>query len=63
MKTQTKEEMIQAGAANDEADKAIRLFELLKPGLKIKSNGRIDTSCGDKAPLGLYRTIGNQIFS
>jgi hypothetical protein len=63
MKTQTMEEMILQGATKDEAENAARLFELLRPGLKIKRNGRIDTSGGDKTPLGLYRTIGSLIFS
>jgi hypothetical protein len=63
MKTQTIEEMEKAGADRAEATAAVALFELLKPGLKIKRNGRIDTTGGDKTPLGLYRTIGSQFFS
>jgi hypothetical protein len=63
MKTQTIEEMIKAGATKEEAENAARLFELLRPGLKIKRNGRIDTSGGDKTILGLYRTVGSKIFS
>lgn len=55
--------MVEAGADSEEAENAYRLFELLRPGLKIKRNGRINTSCGDKTPLGLYRTIGSKIFS
>jgi hypothetical protein len=31
------------------------LIDLL--GLKVKKNGRVDTSWGDKTPLGLYLTI------
>lgn len=56
-------EMVEAGADSEEAENAYRLFELLKPGLKIKRNGRVNTSAGDKTPLGLYRTIGSKIFS
>jgi len=56
-------EMVEAGATAEEAEKAYELFEMLKPGLKIKKNGRIDTNAGDKTPLGLYRTIGRFIFS
>lgn len=26
-------------------------------GLKMKKNGRVDTTWGDKTPLGLYRTL------
>jgi hypothetical protein len=63
MKTPTIEEMILAGATKEEAENAYKLFELLRPGLKIKKNGRIDTNAGDKTPLGLYRTIGRFIFS
>lgn len=57
MKTQTIEEMIKVGATHDEAEMVIELMDLLGPGLKIKRNGRIDTSYGDKTPLGLYRTL------
>jgi hypothetical protein len=63
MKTQTIDEMILAGATKEEAEKAHQLFEMLKPGLKIKNNGRIDTAFGDKTTLGLYRMIGSHIFS
>jgi hypothetical protein len=63
MKTQTINEMLQAGATQDEAEKAMKLFELLRPGLKVKRNGRVDTTSGDKYPLGLYRLIGSIIFS
>jgi len=57
MKTQSIDEMMEAGATKDEAEQAIKLFELLRPGLKVKRNGRIDTTGGDKYPLGLYRII------
>jgi hypothetical protein len=63
MKTQTVNDMIEAGATKEEAQKAMDLFILLRPGLKVKKNGRIETTCGDKYILGLYRTIGSQIFS
>lgn len=56
-------EMVGAGATAEEAEKAYELFEMLKPGLKVKKNGRVDTRWGDKTPLGLYRTIGSKIFS
>jgi hypothetical protein len=54
---QTVEEMIAQGATPDEAEKAHALIEILLPGLRIKPNGRIDTTVGDKTPLGLYRFI------
>jgi len=62
MKTQTIKDMIDAGATQEEAQAALDLFEILRPGLKIKRNGRIDTTHGDKTVLGLYRTIGRVIF-
>ena len=63
MKTQTIKDMVKQGATLDEAKNAFELFAILRPGLKVKQNGRIDTTCGDKTPLGLYRTIGSHIFS
>lgn len=33
----------------------LKLIEVL--GLKVKANGRVDTSIGDKTPMGLTRTI------
>ena len=57
MKTQTIEQMIEQGATKDEAENALLLFELLRPGLRVKRNGRVDTTAGDKTPLGLYRII------
>ena len=63
MKTQTLTEMYDAGADDQEAANAFKLFNLLKPGLKVKRNGRVDTSGGDKTILGLYRMIGGQVFS
>lgn len=62
MKTRTIKEMITLdGATPEEAKAAFDLLELLRPGLRIKKNGRIDTAHGDKTPLGLYRTIKNNI--
>lgn len=55
MKTQSVEEMVKAGATQEEAEKAFELFEILRPGLRVKRNGRVDTTWGDKTPLGLYR--------
>jgi hypothetical protein len=63
MKTQTIEDMINKGADKQEAENALKLWEMLRPGLKVKKNGRVDTAWGDKTPLGLYRTIGSHIFS
>ena len=58
MKTQTKQEMLEFGATEQEADAAIRLFEVLKPALRIKrENGRIETMHGDKSILGFCRTV------
>jgi hypothetical protein len=59
---QTINDMIEAGATEDEAERAVKLFELLRPGLRVKRNGRVDTMHGDKYPLGLYRTIRNRIM-
>jgi hypothetical protein len=40
----------------DEYDaKGMRLIEVL--GLKLKRNGRVDTSWGDKTPYGLALTV------
>ena len=57
MKTQSVEEMVKAGATQEEAAKAFELFEFLRPGLRVKRNGRVDTTWGDKTPLGLYQVI------
>jgi hypothetical protein len=57
MKLQTREQMIEAGATPQEADAALKLFEIMRPSLKIKrENGRIETTHGDKSILGWYRT-------
>ena len=39
----------------DDTEKGTFLILLL--GLKVKRNGRVDTSWGDKTPAGLYLTI------
>lgn len=57
MKQQTIKDMIGQGATEKEAHEALELFTLLRPGLKIKANGRIETEHSDKTPLGLYRTL------
>lgn len=63
MKTRTIEEMVNLdGATLEEAQKAFALFEMLKPALKIKANGRINTTHGDKTALGLYRTIYSENY-
>lgn len=43
--------------AESQDDQAIgeKLIEVL--GLKVKSNGRVDTSWGDKTPSGLSLTV------
>lgn len=57
MKPQTKEQMYEFGASEQEAEAALRFFEMLRPALKIKrDNGRIPTTNGDKSVLGFYRT-------
>ena len=63
MKVQSISDMLDVGATEDEAIHAMRLFQLLRPGLKIKSNGRIETQGGDKTVLGVYRYIGSVVFS
>lgn len=57
MKTQTFDDMINVGATKDEARIAIAVFSVLKPCLKIKSDGKIRTLWGEKTPLGMYRVI------
>jgi hypothetical protein len=57
MTTQTVEDMVDAGATSDKARAAKDLFDMLRPGLRVKRNGRIDTRYGDKTVLGLYRSI------
>jgi hypothetical protein len=60
MKHQTLKDMEILGVDQQEAQRAMSLFILLRPGLKVKRNGRVDTSIGDKTVLGLYRTIKEQ---
>lgn len=62
-KEQSREEMINLGASEEEIKGTYLLIDLLRPCLKLKQNGRYDTSFGDKTALGLYRTIGSHIFS
>lgn len=57
MKVQTYDEMLQAGATKNEALCAVKMFRVLKPSLHVMSNGRIETTGGDKTILGLYRTV------
>jgi len=49
--------MIELGATQVEAERAADLFFFLSPGLRIKSNGRVETKEGDKTSLGLYRMV------
>lgn len=51
----TKKDLMGYGATEEEADRALRLFEILRPGLKIDEYGRVQTSRGEKNPLGIYR--------
>jgi hypothetical protein len=57
MKTQTKEEMLALGATEAEANATLELFRVLRPCLKVKANGRIELTHGDKTVLGFYRTV------
>lgn len=57
MKHQTLRDLELMGVDQEEAQRAISMFVIIKPGLKIKPNGRINTSWGDKTVLGLYRTF------
>lgn len=62
MKTQTKEEMIEIGATEEDAESALELFALLRPSLKVsRENGRIEIQGGNKTVLGLYRTVKDLI--
>lgn len=63
MKIETmKEDMVLAGASKEEIEQSIKLYELLKWCLKIKHNGRVETSGGDKTILGLYRMLEYKIY-
>lgn len=57
MKTQTIDDMINAGATIDEARIATAVYAVLRPCLKIDKNGMVGTAWGTKTPLGLYRAI------
>ncbi len=61
--TTTIKQMIDCGASEAEAKQALELFEMLRPGLKVKSNGTVSTSMGNKTFLGLYRSIVCQLFN
>lgn len=62
MKTQTKQEMIEIGATEKEAEAALELFALLRPSLKVsREKGRIEIQGGNKTVLGLYRTVKDLI--
>jgi len=63
IKTRTIKEMVELdGATLEEATRAFAMFEMLRPGLKIKKNGRVDTINGDKTALGLYRAIYSEKY-
>ena len=49
--------------SREEAERAADLWLILEPGLKVKENGRVETSGGDKTPLGLYRTLGGFFYT
>ena len=53
---QTKAEMLEFDATEQEAEAALKLFELLRPALRV-NNGRIEITGGNKTILGLYRTV------
>ena len=56
MKPQNLKDLLELTNAR-EAMKALDLFELLLPGLRVGENGRIETAYGDKTVLGLYRSV------
>lgn len=53
----TTEYLVTQDAAPDEIRGTQKLWELVRPGVHIKKNGRVDLSTGDKTPLGLFRTL------
>ena len=57
MTTKERRKLRQYADSEPEARVAEMLLTVLRPGLKVKRNGRIDTTWGDKTPLGWYRTI------
>jgi len=59
MITQTKDDMLKAGATETEAREAMIMFKMLRPCLRVNKTGRVNTLWGSKTPLGLYRTIVN----
>lgn len=58
---QTFDEMLQFGAGRYEALKACEVFRMLRPGLRINRNGMVETTHGMKNPLGLYRTVKDEV--
>lgn len=40
---------------NQEIELGLKIIRILN--LKVKKNGRVNTTQGDKTPLGLFRTI------
>jgi len=57
---QTKQDMIKNyEATEEEANKAMELWSLLNPCVKVQKNGRVQTMNGDFTPLGLYRAVKN----
>jgi hypothetical protein len=61
-KVQTIQDMVDVGATLTEAQNAMQLWKLLRPALKVGANGRVDTTEGNKTPLGFYRTIRSFIM-
>jgi hypothetical protein len=57
MRIQSKEDMLLQGASQEEAEKALQLYNILLPALKHKTNGRFELNGGDKTILGMYRII------
>jgi hypothetical protein len=48
---------IEERATKDSEDHNIGVNLIALLGLKLKSNGRVDTKWGDKTPKGLARTV------
>ncbi len=45
------------GATPEEVCQVDKLRELILPGIRLRRNGRVDTTVGSKTLLGLYRTL------
>lgn len=54
-------EMKQHGASDEEIAEVQKLYDLLRPAVRVKPNGRVETAYGDKTWLGLYRTIASSV--